>query len=455
MSSKIKTAFFCNNCGTQSPKWAGKCNSCGQWNTFTEEVIKRESNSSNRSIVAAKSNKATLIEDISIEDEIRLSTNDNELDRVLGGGLVKGSIVLLGGEPGIGKSTLLLQIALRMGSKILYASGEESLQQLKMRAERLGSAVNNSFILAETDLREILSQAQELKPDLLIVDSIQTLYSDNIDSSAGSISQIKECAAQLQKFAKESAISVFVIGHITKDGSLAGPKLLEHIVDTVLQFEGDRNYGYRIIRSAKNRFGSTNELGIYEMQATGLREVSNPSEILIQRRTEDLSGTTIAASIEGLRPLLIEVQALVGQSAYSVAQRSSTGFELKRLNMLLAVLEKRCGFRMAQKDVFLNIAGGLRVDDPAIDLAVVTSILSSYQDISISSKDCFAGEVGLTGEIRSVSRIEQRIDEAAKLGFKRIFISSQGITNLSKTNYKIKIVAVSSLFDLFKNVAPK
>ncbi|MDE5544231.1 MAG: DNA repair protein RadA, partial [Bacteroidales bacterium] len=384
--TKVKTAFFCSNCGAQSPKWVGRCPACGEWNTYTEEVIERESRSNGWNTPATTSRKGSkesrLVRDIQTEEIQRIDTGNNELNRVLGGGLVPGSFVLVGGEPGIGKSTLMLQVALQIphGKKVLYVSGEESAQQLRMRAERLGLTDSGCFILTETDMDEIFAQTQAVQPDILVADSIQTLTSSTIEASAGSISQIKECAALFQRFAKETGTSVFVIGHITKDGNIAGPKLLEHIVDTVLHFEGDRNYGYRILRSVKNRFGSTNEIGIYEMQNNGLREVSNPSEILLSQREENLSGTAVAATLEGLRPMIVEVQALVSQSAYNVAQRSATGFDIRRLNMLLAVLEKRCGAKLAQKDVFINIAGGLRVDDPAIDLAVIAAVLSSGQD---------------------------------------------------------------------------
>lgn len=399
-------------------------------------------------------NKPTLISDITANPVPRINTGNKELNRVLGGGLVPGSFVLIGGEPGIGKSTLMLQVALQIPDKhkILYVSGEESGQQLKMRATRIGLDPNNCFILTETNLDNIFTQAAELCPDILVADSIQTLSTSAIDASAGSISQIKECAAQLQRYAKESGVSVFVIGHITKDGNIAGPKILEHIVDTVLQFEGDRNYGYRILRSIKNRFGSTNEIGIYEMLGNGLREVENPSEILLSQREEQLSGTAIAATLEGLRPIMVEVQALVSPTAYSVPQRSATGFDLRRLNMLLAVLEKRCGAHLNQKDVFLNIAGGLRVDDPAIDLAVIAAVLSSGQDIPLNPKYCFAAEVGLTGEIRPVSRLEQRIAEAEKLGFDHIFVSRYGLKDLEK-RYQSKIVPVSTLFELFQKIS--
>lgn len=455
--TKVKTAFFCSNCGAQSPKWVGRCPACGEWNTYTEEVIERETRSggwNNPATASRRSSKESrLVRDIQTEEIQRIDTGNNELNRVLGGGLVPGSFVLVGGEPGIGKSTLMLQVALQIphGKKVLYVSGEESAQQLRMRAERLGLTQSDCFILTETDMDEIFAQMQTVQPDILVADSIQTLTSSTIEASAGSISQIKECAALFQRFAKETGTSVFVIGHITKDGNIAGPKLLEHIVDTVLHFEGDRNYGYRILRSVKNRFGSTNEIGIYEMQNNGLREVSNPSEILLSQREENLSGTAVAATLEGLRPMIVEVQALVSQSAYNVAQRSATGFDIRRLNMLLAVLEKRCGAKLAQKDVFINIAGGLRVDDPAIDLAVIAAVLSSGQDAPLNPKDCFAAEVGLTGEIRPVSRLEQRLAEAEKLGFERVFVSKYGLKGIPP-KYHSKIVAVGNLFELFQKI---
>lgn len=448
--SKTKTVFFCRNCGAQSLKWIGKCPSCGEWNTYEEEVVERDKDQKWNRQTEKRQSKPKLISEIDYSQEFRIDTQNNELNRVLGGGLVPGSIILVGGEPGIGKSTLMLQVALDIKNcKVLYVSGEESEQQIKMRAERISAKSNQCYILTETSTQNIFQQIDEITPDLLIIDSIQTLQTNTIDSSAGSISQIKECAAELQKFAKQTATPVFLIGHITKDGNLAGPKLLEHMVDTVLQFEGDRNYGYRILRSAKNRFGSTSELGIYEMQGTGLREVSNPSEILLSQRDENLSGTAISATIEGMRPMLIETQALVSSAAYGTPQRSATGFETKRLGMLLAVLEKRHGFRLGVKDVFLNIAGGIRVDDPAIDLAVICAILSSNEDIAIDPKDCFAAEVGLSGEIRPVNRIEQRIAEADKLGFGRIFISKYNTKGLEKMKFNIEIIAVSNVEQVF------
>lgn len=457
--SKSRTVFFCSNCGAQSPKWVGRCPVCGEWNTYTEEVVEREPKQSlwkQDSVMPASErikSKAILVKEIQNRPISRLDMGDAELDRVLGGGLVPGSFVLVGGEPGIGKSTLMLQVALQMPGehKILYVSGEESAEQLKMRADRLGLTQSPCYILTETCLDDIFAQAARLQPEILVADSIQTLQASTIDASAGSISQIKECAAQLQRYAKETGTSVFVIGHITKDGNLAGPKILEHIVDTVLHFEGDRHYGYRMLRSVKNRFGSTNEIGIYEMQSQGLRQVSNPSEILLSQREEQLSGTAIAATLEGLRPMMVEVQALVSPTAYSVPQRSATGFDLRRLNMLLAVLEKRCGARLSNKDVFLNIAGGLRVDDPALDLAVVAAVLSSGQDLPLDPKTGFAAEVGLTGEIRPVSRLDQRLAEAAKLGFERVFISRYGIKEVQE-KYQNMIVPVATLFDLFQKI---
>jgi len=450
--AKAKTVFFCQSCGHQSPKWLGKCPSCNEWNTFAEEVIQKET--SRNTLVDFSLSRNSIpkqIKNIQIENEPRIDTKNAELNRVLGGGMVPGSVILVGGEPGIGKSTLMLQVALKLqGLNVLYISGEESEQQIKMRAQRLGDGNPETFILTETSVQAIFGHLKNLQPNVIIVDSIQTLHTDIIDSSAGSISQIKECANQLQQYAKITNTPIFLIGHITKDGQLAGPKLLEHMVDTVLQFEGDRNYGYRILRAVKNRFGSTSELGIYEMRNDGLREVSNPSEILISHRDEQLSGITIAATMEGLRPMLIETQALVSSAAYGMPQRSTTGFDSRRLNMLLAVLEKRSGFRLASKDVFLNIAGGIRVDDPAIDLAVVSAILSSNEDMPVSQKVCFAAEVGLSGEIRAVSRIEQRITEAAKLGFEKIFISNYNYKSLVQKNNNIQLVPVSRMEDVFR-----
>lgn len=441
--AKVKTAFFCQNCGTQSARWQGQCNSCKEWNTIVEEVVQKEEKQSWS--VAKPSDKIApkplRIDEIDATQEIRLDTTDAELNRVLGGGLVAGSLTLLGGEPGIGKSTLLLQIALKLPYKTLYVSGEESQKQIKMRAERIQNISQDCYILTETRTQTIFKHIQDTEPDVVIIDSIQTLHSDYMEASAGSISQIRECTAELIKFAKQSNVPVILIGHITKDGTIAGPKILEHMVDTVLQFEGDRNHVYRILRSLKNRFGSTAELGIYEMQNTGLRQVSNPSEILISHKEEDLSGTAIAATVEGMRPLMIEIQALVSSAVYGTPQRSTTGYNAKRLNMILAILEKRVGFRLAQKDVFLNVTGGISVDDTAIDLAVVAAILSSNEDVSIKKDFCFAGEVGLSGEIRPVSRVEQRIQEAEKLGFSTIFISKYNKISLKNTQIEIKFVS--------------
>ncbi|MFH1118404.1 MAG: DNA repair protein RadA [Bacteroidota bacterium] len=448
--AKTKTAFFCRNCGAQSPKWIGKCTSCGEWNTYVEEVIQRAEPGLSQKFSLNRQSSPTLITDVELSGENRIDTGNNELNRVLGGGLVAGSVVLVGGEPGIGKSTLMLQVALTMKNlRVLYVSGEESEQQIRMRAERLGMGSNECYILTETSTADILSHTAKLNPGIVIIDSIQTLTSDNIDASAGSISQIRETASELQRFAKTVNVPVFLIGHITKDGTIAGPKLLEHMVDTVLQFEGDRNYGYRILRSVKNRFGSTSELGIYEMQSNGLREVSNPSEILITQHEEPVSGTAVAATIEGLRPMLIETQALVSSAAYGTPQRSCTGFDTRRLNMLLAVLEKRSGFKLGTKDVFLNIAGGLRVDDPATDLAVVSAVLSSNIDIPIGSKTCFAAEVGLSGEIRPVTRAEQRVSEAEKLGFETIVISKLNLKAAKSAAKTIKVIPVGKIEDVF------
>ena len=423
--TKVKTAYFCENCGTQYPKWQGQCSACKEWNTIVEEVVQKEEVKLWSKKGADSKVKALKVADISLTNESRIKTGNTELDRVLGGGIVPGAVILLGGEPGIGKSTLMLQLALVLKNfKTLYVSGEESAKQIKMRAERLGEGSSDCLILTETSTQNIFTHIDAVKPNLLVVDSIQTLHSQAIDASPGSVSQIRETASELLRFAKETAIPVILIGHITKDGGIAGPKILEHMVDVVLQFEGDRNHIYRILRAQKNRFGSTSELGIYEMVSQGLREVHNPSEILISQKDEALSGTAIAATVEGMRPMLIEIQALVSSAVYGTPQRSATGFDLRRLSMLLAVLEKRCGFRLGAKDVFLNITGGIKVDDPSIDLCVVAAILSSNEDVAISDKICFAGEVGLSGEIRPATRIEQRILEAEKLGFEQIFISN-------------------------------
>jgi len=448
--AKVKTSFFCQNCGAQFPKWLGKCPSCGEWNTFVEEVIQREDTKRGYRMPDSGSRKPVRISEVAMDTQVRINLNDNELNRVLGGGLVPGSVVLIGGEPGIGKSTLMLQVALRNKNiKVLYISGEESEQQIRMRAERIGMDQESCYILTETSTQSIFPFLEELHPDLIVVDSIQTLTTQVIESTAGSISQIRECTGELQKYAKTTNIPVVLIGHITKDGTLAGPKILEHMVDTVLQVEGDRNYGYRIIRSVKNRFGSTSELGIYEMNDRGLRQVANPSEILLSHRDEPTSGIAIAATIEGLRPMLIETQALVSSAAYGTPQRSSTGFDTRRLNMLLAVLEKRSGFRLGVKDVFLNIAGGIRVDDPAIDLAVVAAVLSSNEDKPIDSKSCFAAEVGLSGEIRPVTRIEPRILEAEKLGFGEIFVSRYNLKGIDLKRFRIKVSPVKKIEELW------
>ena len=449
MATKTKTTFFCQNCGTQYAKWQGQCTACKEWNTIAEEVVQKAEKVAWKSTEAAPTKRAPKplkVSEIDTSEEARYKTNDGELDRVLGGGLVPGSLTLLGGEPGIGKSTLLLQISLRLPFKTLYVSGEESQKQIKMRAERITAKTDNCFILTETKTQNIFRQVEAVEPDIVIIDSIQTLHSDYIESSAGSISQIRECTTELIKFAKETATPVLLIGHITKDGNIAGPKILEHMVDTVLQFEGDRNHVYRILRALKNRFGSTAELGIYEMQGSGLREVSNPSEILISKKDEELSGTAIASTMEGMRPLMIEIQALVSTAVYGTPQRSTTGYNAKRMNMLLAVLEKRAGFRLGAKDVFLNITGGISVDDPAIDLAVVAAILSSNEDIAVPKEFCFAAEVGLAGEIRPVNRVEQRILEAEKLGFSTIFVSKYN--KISPKNYRIKVQLVAKVEDV-------
>jgi DNA repair protein RadA/Sms len=450
--SKLKTTFFCQNCGAQYSKWQGQCNSCKEWNTIAEEIIQKEekSNWKPSDTPSKRVSKPLKIKEIDSTQEVRMDTTDGELNRVLGGGIVPGSLILLGGEPGIGKSTLLLQISLQLPYKTLYVSGEESQKQIKMRAERINPNSDNCYILTETKTQNIFRHIVETEPDIVIIDSIQTLHTDYIESTAGSISQIRETTAELIKFAKETNIPVILIGHITKDGNIAGPKILEHMVDTVLQFEGDRNHVYRILRSLKNRFGSTAELGIYEMQGSGLREVSNPSEILISHREEELSGTAIASTLEGMRPLMIEIQALVSTAVYGTPQRSTTGYNAKRLNMILAVLEKRAGFRLGTKDVFLNVTGGISVDDPAIDLAVVAAILSSNEDIAVGKDVCFAGEVGLSGEIRPVNRVEQRIQEAEKLGFSTIFVSKY---NKIATKFPgIKVVLVSKIEEVVEQL---
>ena len=449
--TKVKTTYFCQSCGAQYPKWQGQCSACKEWNTIVEEVVQKEEVKLWSKKGADSKVKALKVADISLTNESRIKTGNTELDRVLGGGIVPGAVILLGGEPGIGKSTLMLQLALGLKNfKTLYVSGEESAKQIKMRAERLGEGSSDCLILTETSTQNIFTHIDAVKPNLLVVDSIQTLHSQAIDASPGSVSQIRETASELLRFAKETSTPVILIGHITKDGGIAGPKILEHMVDVVLQFEGDRNHIYRILRAQKNRFGSTSELGIYEMVSLGLREVHNPSEILISQKDESLSGTAIAATIEGMRPMLIEVQALVSTAVYGTPQRSATGFDLRRLSMLLAVLEKRCGFRLGAKDVFLNITGGIKVDDPSIDLCVIAAILSSNENIAIFDKTCFAGEVGLSGEIRPATRIEQRILEAEKLGFEQIFISKYNKIELGK--FAIKVVCFGKVEELYQTL---
>jgi len=452
--AKTKTIYICKSCGAKSPKWVGKCTVCGEWNTYIEEVEVSTKSTANQSFIVPQSKSIPQsISTIERKPEPRLKTYSSEFNRVVGGGMVPGSLILIGGEPGIGKSTLVLQLALSLKHrKVLYVSGEESLQQISMRAERISHLNEDCYVLSETSIEAILYHIGTMNPELVIIDSIQTMHTERLESSAGSVSQIRECTAAIMQIAKSSSIPVILIGHITKEGSLAGPKVLEHVVDTVLQFEGDRNYMYRILRSTKNRFGSTSELGIFEMQNTGLREVKNPSELLLSQSSENLSGVAISACIEGIRPFLIEIQALVSTAAYGTPQRTSTGFDLRRLNMLLAVLEKKAGFRLSAKDVFLNIAGGIRIDDPASDLAVLSAILSSDLDVSISKTTCFAGEVGLTGEIRPVNRIEHRITEAEKLGFDRIFISKYNKKTPVLENQKIQIYMVGKVEDLLKGV---
>jgi DNA repair protein RadA/Sms len=454
--AKTKTLFFCNSCGYESAKWLGKCPSCNSWNSFAEEIVTKTDTGKNewRSDSPSRQNQPRKLSEIESASEIRIITPDAELNRVLGGGIVPGSLVLIGGEPGIGKSTLMLQIGVGMHQlRTLYVSGEESQQQIKMRAERTTKKASDNFhVLTETNTRNIFAVVEEMKPQLVIVDSIQTLYSPLLDSVSGSVGQVRQCAGELMKFAKETNTSVFLVGHITKDGTLAGPKVLEHMVDTVLQFEGDRHLAYRILRTTKNRFGSTSEIGIYEMLGTGLREVSNPSEILISQKDGQLSGATIGATIEGNRPLLIEIQSLVSPASYGTPQRTSTGFDQKRLNMLLAVLEKRCGFKLSTQDVFLNMAGGISVEDPAIDLAICASIVSSFEEIPINDKICFAAEVGLGGELRAVNRIDQRISEAEKLGFTEIYISKYSQKSIDKTKTRIAIKAFGKLPEIFEDL---
>lgn len=459
--AKAKTIYYCQECGSQSPKWMGKCSQCHAWNSYVEEVISKPDATKDRwrdekgglaVTPGGGSSKPQLLKEIAYKKQIRLDTHDEELNRVLGGGLVPGSAVLLGGEPGIGKSTLLLQCALQMPYKILYVSGEESPQQIKMRADRMNIQNTNCFILNEANLDQIFSQISQMKPDVVVVDSIQTMQSSELDSAMGTVSQVRECTNELIRFAKETSTPVILVGHVTKDGTLAGPKVMEHMVDTVLHFEGDRHLSYRLLRTVKNRFGSTAELGIYEMQNTGLRQVTNPSEILISQREEDTSGVAIAAMLEGNRPLLIEIQALVSPATYGTPQRSSTGYDAKRLNMLLAVLEKRGGFRLGTQDVFLNVAGGLRVEDPAVDLAVCAAIVSSYQDVSIPANVCFAGEVGLSGEVRAVNRLENRLTEAAKLGFREMFVSKFGTKDLDTKKSDMTIRMAGKISEVFTRI---
>ncbi len=456
--AKTKTVYVCSNCGADSPKWLGKCPNCGEWNTYVEEIVSKDPPAKSRASAGLSASgekvRPVRLRDITAQEEDRLDLHDAELNRVLGGGLVRGSLVLIGGEPGIGKSTLVLQTVLKLPDlRVLYVSGEESSRQLKLRADRLGSTTTDSlYILCETNLENIFEHARAVQPDLMIIDSIQTIFTELVESSPGSVSQVRECSAAILRFAKENGVPVLLIGHINKEGSIAGPKVLEHIVDTVLQFEGDQHYMYRILRSIKNRFGSTSELGIYEMRREGLREVSNPSELLLTQNHEGLSGVAIAAAIEGVRPFLIETQGLVSSAVYGTPQRSATGFDLRRMNMLLAVLEKRAGFKLIQKDVFLNIAGGLRVNDPAIDLAVLAAILSSSLDITIEPGTCMAGEVGLSGEIRPVNRIEQRILEAEKLGFSRILVPHSNLRGFDTSKCHLEIVQVRKVEEAFRQL---
>lgn len=446
--AKTKTAFVCQSCGSQYPKWNGKCPGCGEWNTLVEELVELHPVKTSKAIHSELPRK---ISEIEYSAGKRMSLYNSELDRVLGGGVVEGSVILIGGEPGIGKSTLMLQVAVNHPKlTTLYVSGEESLYQIKMRAQRIGVSNDSVYLLSETDTPSIVAACERLKPDCLVIDSIQTMNTPRIESSSGTISQVRECAAELQQFSKKSGIPVFLIGHITKDGSIAGPKVLEHIVDTVLQFEGDRHHGYRILRTLKNRFGSASELGIFEMLENGLREVTNPSEVFLSDRAVDLPGTAIATTIEGVRPLLLEIQALVSPSPYGNPQRSANGFDQRRMSMLLAVLEKRSGLRMGANDVFLNVTGGIRVDDPAVDLAVVSALASSYHDMIIDSKTCFAAEVGLSGEIRPVSRIEQRISEADKLGFKTMIVAASNSKALPRKDFSVAIKSVNRLQDVWK-----
>ncbi|RST26177.1 DNA repair protein RadA [Chryseobacterium lacus] len=446
--AKLKTVFYCQNCGTQFSQWHGQCKNCGAWNTLAEEIYEK---TSSKNISDKKKSHIINIIEVEATEESRIKSNSEELNRVLGGGIVLGSVILIGGEPGIGKSTLLLQLALKMKKKILYVSGEESASQIKMRADRLTDIQNpNCFLFTEVSVEKIIHEAKKLQPELMIIDSIQTLHSQLLESSPGTVSQIRECSNELIKFAKENNIPIILVGHITKDGQIAGPKVLEHMVDVVLNFDGDRNHLFRLLRANKNRFGSTSEIGIYEMVAQGLKEIKNPSEILITKKFEELSGNTIAVTLEGNRPMLLEIQALVSSAVYGTPQRSSTGFDGRRLNMLLAVLEKRAGFQLGAKDVFLNITGGIKTDDPALDLAVIASVLSSNDDIAVSEKFCFAGEIGLSGEIRPVPQIEQRITEAEKLGYEKIFISN--LNKIPKRKFGIEIEEVSKIEDFHERL---
>lgn len=448
-----KSVYFCSNCGHESPKWMGRCPGCGEWNTFVEEKVSAKNTGRNKGLLDTEGSRPIKLSEIEPLDEPRVVMPSAELNRVLGGGLVAGSLTLLGGEPGIGKSTLLLQNILSIRSRrILYVSGEESATQLKLRADRLGKVSENTYILTETQLDKIFAQIENVKPQLLVVDSIQTIASADIESAAGSVSQVRECAASLLRYAKQSGVPVILVGHINKDGAIAGPKVLEHIVDTVIQFEGDRQYLYRILRAIKNRFGSTNEIGIFEMVEKGLREVKNPSEMLLSdNRNEDMSGIAIGVTIDGAQPFLVEVQALVSSAAYGTPQRSVTGYDQRRLNMLLAVLEKRARFKLGQKDVFLNIAGGLKVTDPALDLAVVAAVMSSNFDVAVPRNTAFAGEVGLSGEIRTVTRIEQRVSEATKLGFETIFIPTGNLKGIHD-KFNIRIIEVNKVTDVFRHI---
>ncbi len=449
--AKAKTYYFCQECGYQSSSWLGRCPECGKFGTFAEEVVKAAPIAGTRRASSAGVSTPKRIQEVTYSETKRIPTHCGEFDRVLGGGIVPGSLLLLGGEPGIGKSTLLLQTALAIHDrKLLYVSGEESEQQIKMRADRIGINTEQCYVVSETVTQRIFEHVDAVQPDILVVDSIQTISTEDIDSPAGSVSQIRQCTTEFQHYAKTTGVPVLLIGHITKDGSLAGPKVMEHIVDAVLQFEGDRNYGYRILRALKNRFGSTSEIGIFEMQGSGLREVSNPSEFLLSQRDETLSGAAVAATLEGARPMFIEVQSLVSSAVYGTPQRNANGFDMRRLSMLLAVLEKRCGFKLGAKDVFLNIAGGIRVNDPAIDLAVACAILSSNVDIPISPRIAFAAELGLSGEVRPVTRVEQRVAEADRLGFEKIFVSKYNLRELDSKRYHMEIIAVSVIEEAFR-----